>query len=79
MRLIPNFLELAYKYLAEPSSTYLLFSVICTGSGESDQICCLAYFFAARICDLIPKFLELAYEKKMAEPSSTFRLFSAIF
>ena len=66
MRLIPNFLELAYKFLAEPSSTYLLFNMICTGSGETERICCLAWFFAARICDLIPKFLELDYEK-MAE------------
>ena len=63
MRLIPNFLELAYKFLAEPSSTYLLFNMICTGSGETERICCLAWFFAARICDLIPKFLELDYEK----------------
>ena len=63
MRLIPNFLELAYKFLAEPSSTYLLLNMICTGSGETERICCLAWFFAARICDLIPKFLELDYEK----------------
>ena len=78
MRLIPNFLEPAYTFLPEPSSTNLLFSMICKGSGETEQMCCFAWFFAARIWDLIPNFLELAY-KYLAEPKSTSRLFSAIF
>ena len=51
MRLVPNILELAYKIWPKPSSTSLLFSVICKGSGETAQMCCLAWSFAVGICD----------------------------
>ena len=58
MRLVPNFLELAFEIWPKPSSLSFLFSVICKGSGEAARICCLAWSFTARICHLYQIFLN---------------------
>ena len=58
--------------LTEPSSTSILFNVICKGPGDTAQVFSLARFSASHI-----NFLELAY-KIWHEPSSTSLLFSAI-
>ena len=78
MPLVPNFLELAYKFWPQPLITYLLFSKIGNGSGETVRMCFLARLFAARICGYYQTFLSWPIID-FAEPSSPSRLFSGIF